>query len=97
MASLFKVQDGVELPEINRAPKTPRRKFPVQDMVPGQMFFVPGKSSRSVSAYISRITKHLPGKYTARHVWARDVKGSWVLCESDTTGSIEGGGVWRTE
>ena len=103
MASLFKVQDGVELPEINRAPKVPRRKFPVQNMEPGQMFFVPGKSSRSVSAYISRITKHLPGKYTARHVWARkprkgeDQKLDWVLCASHEKGSTEGVGVWRTE
>ena len=97
MATLFKVQNGVRLPEISRAPKTPRRKFPVQDMAPGQMFFVPGKSSKSVSAYVSRITKHLPGKYTARHVWMVRLDSSWALAEKDELGAIEGVGVWRTE
>ncbi len=100
--TIFKVQSGVPLPEISRAPKTPRRKFPVQGMVPGQMFFVPGKTSKSVSAYISRITKNLPGKYTARHCWmwlAPD--NAWQLidpgAETLTTGATEGVGVWRTE
>lgn len=99
MASLFKVQDGVRLPEINRAPKTPRRKFPVQGMTPGQFFFVPGKTSRSVSAYVSRITKHLPGKYTTRHMWASKPARSdeWVEAEANASGATEGVGVWRTD
>lgn len=101
MSEMFKVQDGVPLPEISRAPKQPRRKFPVETMEPGQMFFVPGKTSKSVSAYISRITKDLPGKYTARHCYMR--KGAihedadWVLCTPDHAGATEGAGVWRHE
>lgn len=100
--TMFKVQSGVPLPEISRAPKTPRRKFPVQGMVPGQMFFVPGKTSKSVSAYISRITKNLPGKYTARHCHMRErttnTQGKhWELCDPTTPGATEGVGVWRTE
>ena len=96
MATLFKVQSGVKLPEINRAPKNPRRKFPVEDMKPGEMFFVPGKTSRSVSAYVSRITKHLPGRYTVRHVWAVKLNGMWTLTDV-TAGATEGVGVWRTD
>lgn len=99
MSTLYQVQDGVPLPAVNRAPKTPRRKFPVEGMQPGQMFFVPGKTSKSVSAYISRITKNLPGKYTARHVWAWQDKrdGKWRICEASAVGAVEGVGVWRTE
>lgn len=100
--TMFKVQSGVPLPEISRAPKAPRRKFPVQGMKPGDMFFVPGKTSKSVSAYISRITKNLPGKYTARRCWmwlAPD--NTWQLIEPGqenlTSGATEGVGVWRTE
>lgn len=99
MSSMFQVQDNVPLPEINRAPRSPRRKYPVEGMTPGQMFFVPGKSSRSVSAYISRITKNLPGKYNARHCWMwqdqRD--GKWHLCDPSAAGAKEGVGVWRTD
>ena len=100
--TMFKVQSGVPLPEISRAPKTPRRKFPVQGMEPGQMFFVPGKTSKSVSAYISRITKNLPGKYTARHCHmakylTEDGGHEWRLCDPGVLGATEGVGVWRTE
>lgn len=102
MTTMFKVQDNVPLPEISRAPKAPRRKFPVEGMTPGQMFFVPGKSSKSVSAYISRITKDLPGKYTARHCWMipTGVVGgqrTWELAQGGDDGAEEGVGVWRTE
>lgn len=97
MTTMFQVQSDVPLPEISRAPKAPRRKFPVQGMVPGDMFFVPDKTSKSVSAYISRITKNLPGKYTTRHCWMRqdprDKK--WHACSSTDAGATEGVGVWR--
>lgn len=100
--TMFKVQSGVPLPEISRAPRNPHRKFPVQGMAPGDMFFVPGKTSKSVSAYISRITKNLPGKYTARRCWmwlAPD--NTWQPvdpgAEQLTSGATEGVGVWRTK
>lgn len=99
---MFKVQSGVPLPEISRAPKTPRRKFPVQGMAPGDMFFVPGKTSKSVSAYISRITKNLPGKYSARRCFmarynVEHGEPEWRICEPDVLGATEGVGVWRIE
>ena len=97
MTTMFKVQSGVPLPDVSK-PKQPRRKFPVEGMQPGQMFFVPGKSSRSVSSYVSRITKDLPGRYTARHCWmVRDANGDWQLCEESGPPACEGVGVWRHE
>lgn len=102
MTAMFKVQNGVPIPAIDRTPKATRRKFPVEGMQRGQMFFVPDKTTRSVSAYVSRITRDLPGKYSARHVFMRESmttpgETSWELCEPTATGAVEGVGVWRIE
>lgn len=101
MTTMFKVQDNVPLPPIKRAPKTPRRKFPIEGMEVGQMFFMPGRSTKSVSAYVSRITKGLPGKYSARHCWMKykhlGPDGRWEPCEAGDRGATEGVGVWRIE
>lgn len=101
MTGLLKVQSGVPLPEINRAPTNPRRKYPVEGMAKGDMFFVPERETKSVSAYISRITKNLPGKFSARHCWMRPglehEDAEWVLCTPDADGAKEGTGVWRIE
>lgn len=99
MTTMFKVQSGVPLPPISRAPKNPRRKFPVHAMKPGDMFFMPERKPKLISAYISRITKGLPGKYTARSCWMRWNRSpaEWVRCEPTDRGAKEGVGVWRIE
>jgi hypothetical protein len=96
---MIEVQYGVPLPGINRKPKQPRRKHPVDTMEVGGFYFLPEASTKSVSAYISRITKNLPGKFTARRVWAwQDQRNNrWTLCEASAVGATEGVGVWRTE
>ena len=95
---MFKVQDNWPIPPIKRAPKNPRRKFPVHDMKLGQMFFMPRRSARSVSSYISRITKDLPGSYAVRQCFAAQcVDGSWVEVDEDYPGATKGVGVWRIE
>jgi hypothetical protein len=98
VTAMFKVQSGVPMPDIERS-KPPRRKWPVEEMQPGDFFFVPGRASRNVSAYVSRITKDLPGTFSARHIWAWEDKrnGSWHPCAPSASGAIEGVGVWRTE
>jgi hypothetical protein len=100
---MFEVQSDVPMPEINRTPKGVRRKYPVEGMKRGAMFFVPGRSSKSVSAYVSRITKNLDGRFSARHCWMRkklphegDVS-EWTICTPDHAGATEGTGVWRIE
>ena len=95
----YLIQDGVPKPPVDRRPKNPRRKFPVTDMVKGQFFFVPGRAARSISSYISRITKNLPGTYEAAavHAWQDQRDMQWHLCEPSATGATEGVGVWRTK
>lgn len=97
MTALLSVQKGVPMPEIDRSPKGARRKYPVDTMAVGDMFFVQNRTSKSVSAYISRITKNLPGKFTARHCWMRFEAGKWVTAEANSPGAVEGAGVWRLE
>lgn len=97
MTAMLAVQKGVPLPEINRAPKETRRKYPIEGMAVGDMFFVEGRSSKSVSAYISRITKGKPGKFSARHCWMTRKATGWELAADGAAGAIEGTGVWRIE
>ncbi len=100
MTDMLTVQKSVPLPAIDRTPKGKRRKHPVNTMAVGDMYFMPGAATKSVSAYISRITKPLPGTFSARHVWMRPgkphEKAEGVIATPDTTGAKEGTGVWRT-
>ncbi len=98
MSGMLSVQKGVPLPEINRTPKGARRKYPIESMQPGDMFFVPGRSSKSVSAYISRISKDVPGKFSARQCsMVEDGKGGWRPPVAGDPPATEGTGVWRIE
>lgn len=101
MTGMFDVQQGVPLPEINRTPKGTRRKYPIEGMKLHEMFFVPGRTSKSVSAYVSRISKGVDGKFSARHCWMRKAEkhegGKWIICTPDAAGATEGTGVWRIE
>ena len=97
MSAMLSVQKGVPLPEINRASKG-LRKYPIDTMAVGEMFFVPGRSSKSVSSYISRISKGVPGRFSARYCWMRPglehENCEWVLVSPDEEGAVEGTGVY---
>lgn len=102
MSTDFSVQKGVLLPEINRTPKGTKSKYPINTMSVGDMFFVPGRSSKSVGAYISRISKDVPGKFSARRcfMWLAP-DDTWQMIppgeETQVAGATEGAGVWRIE
>lgn len=94
---MLNVVKGVPLPPINRAPKGVRRKYPIAGMEIGDWFFVEGRSTRSVSAYISRITKDHPGKFTTRPAWGVKNNDKWEPAKAEAPGAVEGTGVWRVE
>lgn len=99
MSEPFEIFRGVPIPPVRR-PKTGRTKWPVDKMEVGDIIFVPGRSSRSVSAYVARITKDLPGEYLIRGCWMRPGQGrepKWVLADEGQKGAKEGTGVWRTK
>lgn len=98
MSAMLKVYKGVPLPKINRAPKGRRRKYPIETMEVGDAVFEPGRASKSVSAYISRITKSLPDrKFTARNCWMKFENDQPREVPEGTPGAVEGTGVWRIE
>lgn len=95
MSAMLKVYDNVPLPKVDRSPK--RRKYPLATMQVGQMIFEPGRSTQSVSAYISRISKKVPGRFTTRHCWVVFEDDQPREVPQGTPGAIEGTGVWRVE
>ena len=96
MSTPFKLQSNWPKPSIKRTPRP--RKFPVEDMKVGNMFFVPARNARSVSAYISRITKGLPGVYSVRPCWGiQSTTGEWVQADEGDRSAVAGVGVWRDQ
>lgn len=97
MAKVLKVQTDWPIPPVDRSGGR-RRKYPIEGMAVGAMFFVEGRKSKSVSAYISRISKGVEGVFSARRAWAiQREDGSWQEASPDTPGATEGTGVWRIE
>ena len=97
MAEPFQVYDDVPLPAINRSPRGTSSKYPLKTMRVGQMFFVEGRKAKSVSAYVSRISKGMAEKFSARHCWVVFENGAPVEVSAETKGAREGAGVWRIE
>jgi hypothetical protein len=100
---MFGIQKNVPMPEVNRTPKVSRRKYNLEGMSVGDMIFVPGRTSNSVSAYISRITNNVAGKFSVRHCWmvanGTDARGATIykMSAQGEQDAVEGTGVWRTE
>lgn len=101
--TMFEVQENVPLPSVDTTPKNPSRKYPLNTMAVGGMFFVPGKSTRSLSSYIARASTGTERKFNVRHCWMRQVGERapdvpyWVTCEQTDEDAVEGTGVWRTK
>lgn len=93
---MYEINKGIPLPPIKRS--SGPRKYPIETMEVGDQIFIPGRPSKSVSAYISRISKGLPGKFTARACFmAKDSDGNWQPCDPGGPPATEGTGVWRIE
>lgn len=91
------IRAGTPKPTISRARVGERRKYPIDTTPIGGAFFIPGRTVRRVSAYISRITKGHVGKFSTRPAWAIKNDGEWALVEAGTQGAVEGVSVWRDE
>ena len=91
---MLKVQDNLPIPPITRSAR--RRKYPLDSMGVGEMFFVPGKEPAALGTHISKAGKTLNRTFTVRSVTMADDNGSWVPCGPDDDGATRGAGVWRT-
>lgn len=97
MMTMFETQDNWPLPPVNRAPKNPRRKWQLETMKVGSMFFLPNRAVKSVSAYVSRITRTMTGRWTARACYGVERRGAWHEAQPGDKGAVAGVGVWRIE
>lgn len=98
--TLLTIQSGVPIPEVDRRSKQPRRKYPLEDMAVGNFVFYPGSNPRSVSSYVSRVSREL-GKFVTRGGFASQQDGKWTWLGTKLpapTPGVEvfaGTGIWR--
>jgi len=96
MTTTYPVLKGVPIPPIRRG--RPRRKYDLEHLAVGDMQFVPGRTVKQVSAYVSKMARTMPAmKFTTRVVFARRLGQRWEVCEPTDRGATEGVGVWRVE
>lgn len=89
---------NVPIPPVRRPPAQGTRRIQLQTMPIGGMYFLPGRTARSVSAYVSRIAKQGNLKYSVRTLTMRpDEEHGWVVCDADHEQAVEGAGVWRVQ
>lgn len=97
MSEMIEVQRGAPVPAVDRSRPKGARKYPVATMAVDEFFLIPDRSVRQTSAYVSRITRNLPGKFATRQVWMVATPGGWRLAEEGASEARKGVGVWRTE
>lgn len=89
------VLKNIPIPKTMRTAPPPRRKWPLDDMGVGDMFFVPGRDKNNLATYCSTAGKKLGRRFTTRLCYMHEVKGDYVPCEPDVRGATLGVGVWR--
>lgn len=96
---MLPVMNDIPLPKRTRSGVAARsRKYPFDQMVVGQMFFIAGKTRNTLSTYFANVGKRLSMKFSSRMVhMCRGADGVWSLCDATTDGAVRGLGVWRTE
>lgn len=95
MNAMFEVHKGPLPQTIERMPRG-ASKFPVETMQVDEYLFLPGRPTKYVSAYISRITRNLVGKWICRHRWMRPKpEGGWVMSHRNDPEAVEGTAVSR--
>lgn len=101
MTEVYIPQNGIPVPPVNRGRKTTQGKYPLKSLEVGQMIFIPGRNTKSMSSYVSRQTKNLPGSFVSRHCWMLPVRVAdgvvleWQEVQEGAPDALEGTGVWR--
>jgi hypothetical protein len=85
------------MPKAIRVTPPSRRKYPLEDMEVGDMFFVPNKTKNTLTTHISAEGKKLGRKYTTRLCHMRKTQRGWSICDATHEDAVLGIGVWRQE
>lgn len=97
---MFKVIKNVKMPPKAAARTGPRRKYPLDTLGVGEMFFVPNgerATRKSLATHVSMEARKLGRKFSTRTIHMRETApGEWVVCDPQADNAVEGVGVWRT-
>ena len=97
---MFTVKKNVPIPKAIRAAPPTRRKYPFDEMTPGSMFFVPGKTKNTLSKHASTMGKKMNTtlktkiKFVTRLCFMKETLDGWVPCDEKEKGATQGVGVW---
>lgn len=94
---MYTVQKHVPIPKPQRRTPGSRRKYPLDTMAIGEMFFVPHKVTNSISTHIAASGAALGRKFITRLTYMTQTKRGWKAATPETEGAVQGIGVWRTE
>jgi len=95
---MHKPQANIPMPETDRGGASSKKKYPMDTMKIGEMFFVPRKRRTSMATHTSTRGKQLGRKFATREIHMREGDdGQWEPCEPDDEGAVRGVGVWRVE
>ena len=96
---LLSIKKGVPLPPVGRgAPPPPaRRRYPLDTMAVGDMFFVPGAKRKPLDNLVANANRRMqPKRFSVRKCFAHEMIEGWDVCAEDYPGAVQGIGVWRT-
>jgi len=74
------------------------RKYPLDTMEVGEMFFVAHRTKNNLTTHVSAVGKKLGRSFATRLVYMRATSTApdkWELCGPDDDGAVQGIGVWR--
>lgn len=92
---MYPTQKQVPIPKPQRAATATRRKYPLNTMEVGEMFFVPDKQSNSISTHVAAEGAALRRKFATRLTYMVRTKTGWKPATADTPRAVQGIGVWR--
>ena len=98
MSSRYEILVDVPIPKKLREIAPPsERKYPLNVLRIGEMFFIPHRSCRSVAPHISTQGKIMGRKFSVRKIYMHRPGLYWEPADADTPDAVLGVGVWRLE
>ena len=92
---MHEVHKNVPVPKARRVHAPSRRKYPLDAMDVGDMFFVPGKQKNTLATHVSTVGKALGRKFVTRLTHMVETLDGWQPADADTPKAVLGVGVWR--
>lgn len=92
---MLEIIRNVEMPKRLRKSSPKARKYPFDEMAPGDMFFVENAVKNTLSSLALQAGKRLGCTFSTRMTYMAKTDFGWVPCTSIDDGAVLGIGVWR--